>query len=49
MLIDSMIEITIGMAVGMVASPLMMRAFKTIKQKRRIDRILHEIAELRPQ
>ena len=47
MLIDSMIDMILGMGVGMVASPLMMRAIKTIKQKRRIDRILQEIAELK--
>jgi hypothetical protein len=46
MLIDTMIDMILGMGLGMVASPLMMRALKSIKQKRRIDRILQEVAEL---
>jgi len=46
MLIDTMIDMILGMGLGMVASPLMMRAVKTMKQKRRIDRILQEVAEL---
>lgn len=46
MFIDSMIDMILGMALGMVASPLMMKAIKNVKQKRRINRILHEISEL---
>ena len=46
MLIDAMIDMILGMGLGMVASPLMMRALKTMRQKRRIDRILQEVAEL---
>lgn len=46
MIIDSMIDMVLGMGVGMIASPLMMRTLKNIRQKRRINRILHEISEL---
>jgi hypothetical protein len=46
MIIDSMIDMVLGMGLGMIASPLMMKALKNIRQKRRINRILHEISEL---
>ncbi|MFN2435150.1 MAG: hypothetical protein ABR515_07220 [Nitrososphaeraceae archaeon] len=46
MIIDSMIDMVLGMGLGMVASPLMMKAIKSLKQKRRINRILDEISEL---
>jgi uncharacterized protein YlxP (DUF503 family) len=36
----------IGMIIGMVTSPLMMKAFKSIKQRRRVSRMLREVAEL---
>ncbi len=41
------IDMTIGMIVGMVASPLMMKGIKVIRQKRKLDRVLQEIAEIR--
>jgi hypothetical protein len=40
-------DMTIGMILGMAASPLMMKGIKVIRQKRRLDRILHEIAKNR--
>lgn len=41
------IDMTLGMIMGMAASPLMMKGIKLIRQKRRIDRMLREIAEIR--
>jgi hypothetical protein len=35
------------MILGMAASPLMMKGIKRIRQKRKLDRMLHEIAEIR--
>jgi hypothetical protein len=43
---DMFSDITIGMVLGMVASPLMMKAIKSIKQRRRVSRMLREVAEL---
>ena len=40
-------DMTIGMILGMAASPLMMKGFKTIIQKRRISKMLNEISELK--
>lgn len=39
-------DMIIGMVLGMVASPLMMKAIKSIKQRRRVSRMLREISEL---
>jgi hypothetical protein len=39
-------DMIIGMVLGMVASPLMMKAIKSIKQRRKVSRILHEISDL---
>ena len=38
---------TIGMILGMVASPLMMKGIKTMRQKRRISKMLNDISELK--
>jgi len=43
---DMFYDITIGMVLGMVASPLMMKAIKSIKQRRRVYRMLRDVAEL---
>ena len=40
-------DMTLGMIIGMAASPLMMKGIKLIRQRRRIDRMLREIAEIR--
>ena len=40
-------DMTIGMVLGMAASPIMMRAIKTIRQKRKICKMLNEISELK--
>jgi hypothetical protein len=49
MLIDSMVDMILGMGLGMVISPLMMKAIKNVRQKRKVNRILHEISELKAQ
>jgi hypothetical protein len=40
------IDMTIGMVLGMVASPIMMKAIKAIRQRRKVNRILREAAEV---
>jgi hypothetical protein len=34
----------LGMTLGMVASPLLMRLIKTLQQKRKVNRLLREAA-----
>jgi hypothetical protein len=41
------IDMTVGMIVGMAASPVLMKGIRRIRQKRKLDRMLHEIAEIR--
>jgi hypothetical protein len=43
---DMYFDMIIGMVLGMAASPLMMKAIKSIKQRRRVSRMLHEISDL---
>jgi hypothetical protein len=45
MMIDALLDMTIGMILGMVASPIMMKAIKILRQRRKVDRILREISE----
>ena len=40
-------DMTMGMAIGMVASPLMMRAIKVIRKRRKLQKLLDEIAQMR--
>jgi hypothetical protein len=40
------LDMTIGMALGMIASPIMMKAVKAFKQRRKVNKILREAAEL---
>ena len=40
-------DMTVGMILGMAASPIMMKGIKVIRQKRKLDRMLQEIAEIR--
>jgi hypothetical protein len=47
MMFDMLLDMTIGMILGMAASPLMMKGIKTIRQKRRISKMLNEISELK--
>ena len=41
-----MIDMVIGMILGMAASPLMMKAIRIINQRRKISRMIREISEL---
>ena len=41
-----MLDMTIGMVLGMVASPLMMKGLKVVKERRKVNRILREISQL---
>lgn len=43
---DMIIGMILGMILGMVACPLMMKGIKSIKQRRRVSRMLHEISDL---
>jgi len=45
-MLDMLLDMTMGMILGMTASPLMMKAIKAVKQRRRVSKILHEISEL---
>jgi hypothetical protein len=47
MMFDMLLDMTIGMILGMAASPIMMKGIKVIKQRRRISKMLHEISELK--
>jgi hypothetical protein len=46
MVIDMLFDMAIGMILGMVASPFMMKAIKSIRQSRKVTRMLYEISEL---
>jgi hypothetical protein len=43
---DILFYMTIGMAVGMVTSPIMVKAIKVIRKRRRVSKILNEISKL---
>lgn len=38
-----LIDMTLGMLIGMAASPILMKGVRTIKQKRKLDRLLREM------
>jgi hypothetical protein len=41
------LDMIIGMVLGMIASPLLMKAVKVIKHKRKMNRLFREIAQTR--
>jgi hypothetical protein len=41
------LDMMVGMALGMIASPLMMRGIKILKHKRKMTRLFNEIAQIR--
>jgi uncharacterized membrane protein YgaE (UPF0421/DUF939 family) len=45
MMINTLLGMTIGMILGMIASPLMMKGVKLIRQRRKVDRILRQILQ----
>jgi len=46
MIVNMFFDMTLGMFLGMIASPLMMKAIKSIRQRRKVSKMLREIAEL---
>ncbi|MGB7959246.1 MAG: hypothetical protein ACRD8W_11710 [Nitrososphaeraceae archaeon] len=44
MIISSMEDMLLGMILGMVASPLLMKLIRSLRQKRKVDRLLREAA-----
>jgi predicted site-specific integrase-resolvase len=40
-------DMIIGMALGMVASPLMMKGIKIIRHRRKLNKLFREIAQVR--
>jgi uncharacterized protein YlxP (DUF503 family) len=40
-----MVDMLLGMVLGMVASPVMMKAIKSLRQKRKVDRRLRQAAD----
>jgi hypothetical protein len=41
------LDMIIGMILGMACSPLMMKGITLFRRRRKLDKILHEIAEMR--
>jgi cytochrome P450 len=41
------LDMMIGMALGMIASPLMMKGIKILKQRRKMNRLFKDIARAR--
>jgi hypothetical protein len=46
MLGDILINMTIGMILGMAVCPIMMKAIKSVRQSIRVNRILREISDI---
>ena len=44
MIASSLLDMFFGMILGMIASPVMMRVIKSIRQKRKINKLLREAA-----
>jgi hypothetical protein len=41
-----MIDMVIGMILGMAASPVIMKIIKIVRERRRVSKLLHEIYQL---
>ncbi|MGA7367832.1 MAG: hypothetical protein WBX01_01795 [Nitrososphaeraceae archaeon] len=44
MIFSSITDMLIGMVLGMIASPLLMKLIRSLQSKRKVDRILREAA-----
>jgi uncharacterized membrane protein YccC len=44
MIFSSMADMLLGMILGMVASPLLMKLISSLRQKRKVNRLLREAA-----
>jgi hypothetical protein len=40
-----MVDMLLGMLLGMIASPVMTKAIKSVRQRRKVDRLLREAAD----
>jgi hypothetical protein len=49
MIIFSMVDMLLGMILGMTASPLLMKLIRSLQQRRKVDRLLKEAADLQRQ
>jgi uncharacterized membrane protein YccC len=49
MIFSSMVDMLLGMILGMVASPLLMKLTRSLQQKRKVDKLLREAADLQRQ
>lgn len=45
MIISTMADMLLGMILGMIASPIMMKAIKSLLQRRKVNRLLREAAD----
>jgi hypothetical protein len=45
MMISTFFDMIMGMVLGMIASPIMMKGIKIIRQRRKVDRILRQISK----
>jgi hypothetical protein len=46
MVISTMVDMLLGMILGMIASPLMMKLIRSLQQRRKVDKLLREAADL---
>jgi hypothetical protein len=46
MIFDSVMNMTLGMMLGMAVSPLMMKVIRDLRQKYRVNKILRQISQL---
>jgi heme exporter protein D len=44
-----MVDMLLGMILGMTASPLLMKLIRSLQQRRKVDRLLKEAADLQRQ
>ena len=45
MIMYTMVDMLLGMILGMVASPIMMKRIRSIRQRRKVNRLLREAAD----
>jgi hypothetical protein len=41
-----MVDMLLGMILGMIASPIMMKAIRSLRQRRKVNKLLREAADL---
>jgi Tfp pilus assembly protein PilW len=45
MIVFAMADMLLGMILGMIASPVVMKAIKSFRQKRKVNRLLRDAAD----